>query len=196
MKQSSGFTLIEVLVAITLMAAVSIIAWKGLDAIGRASERLFAGADDTLELVRVLGQLERDLQRHAGSDVLPPAAPREGVPVPASLPPGIVAGEHGLALVRMAAEGAWQQVRWSVEDRALRRAVGPAARHLPLPEPDQADTVLENINAFQVRAWLPGRGWTALSALPSGAQVTGLEVVVERQGPAGTESYRKVVPLP
>ncbi len=39
-RRQAGFTLIEVMVAIMLMAIVSLMAWRGLDSIARASAHL------------------------------------------------------------------------------------------------------------------------------------------------------------
>src|SRR3546814_3475046 len=98
-----GFTLIEVLVALALMALLSLISWRALDMVERSGERLPASSDDTLALVRVLGQIESDIGRHAGNDILSsrarwnPAA-RAG----ALLPPGIQGHDPVLSLVRSA----------------------------------------------------------------------------------------------
>ncbi|WP_370657043.1 PulJ/GspJ family protein, partial [Klebsiella pneumoniae] len=42
-----GFTLIEVMVAIMLMALVSVIAWRGLDSVTRADQHLQASTEQT-----------------------------------------------------------------------------------------------------------------------------------------------------
>ena len=47
-NKQQGFTLIEVMVAIMLMALVSLIAWRGLDSIGDGSERLQRASDLSL----------------------------------------------------------------------------------------------------------------------------------------------------
>ncbi len=52
MNRQQGFTLIEVMVAILLMAVVSLIAWKGLDSVTRADS-----------LLRALNQMQRDVER-------------------------------------------------------------------------------------------------------------------------------------
>src|SRR5690606_39313990 len=70
-----GFTLIEVLVALTLLALLSLISWRGLDAMQQGGERLDARAQDILSIVNALSQLERDMLLHASADVLPPVPP-------------------------------------------------------------------------------------------------------------------------
>ena len=56
-----GFTLIEVMVAIMLMAVVSLIAWRGLDSVTRADQHLQASTEQTEALLRALNQLQRDV---------------------------------------------------------------------------------------------------------------------------------------
>jgi general secretion pathway protein J len=67
MKPASqrGFTLIEVLVAITLMALVSIMAWRGLSQVASAQTWLERDARDNDTVARTLGQLQRDLDMAA-----------------------------------------------------------------------------------------------------------------------------------
>ena len=47
-----GFTLIEVMVAIMLMALVSVIAWRGLDSVTRADQHLQTSTEQT-EVLRL-----------------------------------------------------------------------------------------------------------------------------------------------
>lgn len=193
-----GFTLLEVLIALALMALLSIISWQALDMVERSSKRLNANANDTLALVRVLGQIESDISRHAGNDILPssptqagPAAARGGM-----LPAGIHWAAPVLTVVRSAYDGAWQQVAWGKDGNTLRRAVGPAVNALPLPGAGAGDAVLEQVQNFTVRAWIPGQGWSVPNATGVQSAATGLEIVIERQHNGVSETYRKVVLLP
>ncbi|MBO1114162.1 PulJ/GspJ family protein [Bordetella petrii] len=192
-----GFTLIEVLVALALMALLSLISWRALDMVERSSERLQASGDDTLALVRVLGQIESDIGRHAGNGVLPSGTPwNPSARAGALLPPGIQWHDPVLSLVRSAQGGAWQQVAWGTENGSLRRAAGPAARTLPLPEARAGEVMLEHINVFAVRAWIPGQGWTLPGASNARKSATGLEITIGRRHNGRNEIYRKVVQLP
>src|SRR3546814_10770558 len=111
-----GFTLIEVLVSLALMALLSLIWWRALDSVERSSERLQASSDDTLALVRALGQIESDIGRHADNGVLPSGTPwNPAARTGALLPPGIQWRDPVLSLVRSAQGGAWQQVAWGKE---------------------------------------------------------------------------------
>lgn len=206
-----GFTLLEVLIALALMAILAILSWRALDTTARSSERLAASADDTLTILRTLGQIETDLGRHAGRGVFPIAplpddtetqaaiAGTETQPSGAGtqvLPPGIRWTPNGLVLLRSTQDGGWQQVVWTLTDNILWRAAGIPARHLPLPVATMADPMLNNVHGFTVRAWLPGRGWADASAAQAGMTATGLEIAVLREHDGVAETYRKVVLLP
>ncbi|MFM6991786.1 MAG: prepilin-type N-terminal cleavage/methylation domain-containing protein [Rhodoferax sp.] len=57
----TGFTLVELLVALALMALMATLSWRGLDGMVGANERLTAHADDVLTLQTGLAQWGADL---------------------------------------------------------------------------------------------------------------------------------------
>lgn len=59
--RSAGFTLVEVLVAIAVMALLAVMAWRGLDGMARAQVQTQARSDDVLALQAGLGQWGADL---------------------------------------------------------------------------------------------------------------------------------------
>ena len=61
-RSQAGFTLIEVLVALALMALVSLMAWRGLASVSGARDLIAAQAEDTDAIVRTLGQMARDVE--------------------------------------------------------------------------------------------------------------------------------------
>ncbi|WP_236209923.1 PulJ/GspJ family protein, partial [Pseudomonas tohonis] len=75
MRGQRGFTLIEVMVAILLMALVSLVAWRGLDSVSRSDAHLQAAAERNDELLRALNQLQRDLAQRATTELLEPLRP-------------------------------------------------------------------------------------------------------------------------
>ena len=56
-----GFTLIEVLVAVVIMAIMSLMAWQGVDGIVRARDSNQVRLEQTLRLETVISQWEQDL---------------------------------------------------------------------------------------------------------------------------------------
>ncbi|WP_397473377.1 type II secretion system protein J [Pusillimonas sp.] len=217
-----GFTLIEVLVALTLMALVSLISWRGLDAVQRTGDRLDERSEEALALVRALGQIERDLLLHAGADVLPqPASAADGAmagdnpDTVARMPTGIVWNpQSGLSLVRSAGDGLWQRLHWYLHEGNLMRAAGAPSYLLPLPDVNTGVVVLDQIDALRIRLWVPGQGWiepqrdaedgnqaapganAPSGAAGRGAAATGLEVSLYKRGLGADQPYRKVVVLP
>ena len=56
-----GFTLVELLIAISLMALMTVLSWRGLDGVSRAQIRLQEQSDDVLALQATLAQWGTDL---------------------------------------------------------------------------------------------------------------------------------------
>ena len=206
-NSQQGFTLIEVLVALTLMALVSLISWRGLETVHNTGAHLDERAEETLSLLRVLGQIERDILLHAGPDILPGPVVglTDNVQANTGMPPGIVWDANtGLGLVREAGNGNWQQLRWYLDDGRLIRATGVPSHRLPLPAAEKSAIVLQQVRALTVKVWHPAQGWVnpaqSVAANPrvrgGGEGPIGLEITLYRQGPAGDKPYRKVVLLP
>ena len=61
-RQAAGFTLVEVLVALFIMALLATLAWQGMDGMMRAREGSGQVLDRTMRLNTVLTQWEQDLQ--------------------------------------------------------------------------------------------------------------------------------------
>src|SRR3954471_6242859 len=95
----AGFTIIEMLVAITLMALMGVICWRGLAFV--ATQR--AGiADETLELSRMLSafaQIERDLAERVPDIAAPPRATSPELPLALAVLPA--AEGDALEVLRM-----------------------------------------------------------------------------------------------
>src|SRR5688572_7186099 len=97
----SGFTLVEMLVAIALLGILGVISWRGLDYVAGQRERLDRDTDELSRVLRVLSQLERDIAQRA-PDILLPAQSAPGL-LPASI--AVMAAADGavvLEIVRIA----------------------------------------------------------------------------------------------
>ena len=66
-----GFTLIEVLVALVVMAIMSLMAWQGVDGIARTREANQTRLEQTMRLQTVISQWEQDLASLQESTAVP-----------------------------------------------------------------------------------------------------------------------------
>ncbi|OCW24554.1 prepilin-type N-terminal cleavage/methylation domain-containing protein [Pseudomonas aylmerensis] len=193
-----GFTLIEVMVAIMLMALVSVIAWRGLDSVTRADQHLQASSEQTEVLLRALNQMQRDISLRASVELntLDPSRNNEekvdglaAVTVRSSDSKGF-----RLDIIRSApvAGDGLQRVRWWLKGDRLYRAAAPARDRYPLPAAKDAVVVLTGVSDLQVRVWEADKGWRQLSGNRR-EDPLGLEISLVRETPQGAERYRQVV---
>jgi len=118
MKQR-GFTLVEVLVALMVMAVLAAMAWQGIDGIARSRDSAQSRMEQTLRLTSVLAQWEHDLQAVHDTYGAVPALTFDGAT---------------LRLVRRT-EGGVQLVAWSLRGNDwLRWASPPVTRAAELQE--------------------------------------------------------------
>ena len=192
---SHGFTLLELLVAITVLSIVSMIAWRGLDSLVSTRERLEPEVDDIRSLLTTFGQMERDLTQVTNPAFL-------GLAV-SPLNIGVVDGGQVIELARVASpvpERATevQTVFYRVVDGSLVRQATP-----PLPAFDRASAenfetarLMNNVKSMSVRVWQVPSGWVspfpsdgAGAQPPSGLTPAGIEVTVVR---ADDKKFRRV----
>jgi len=190
-SRASGFTLLELLVAITVLSLVSLIAWRGLDSLVHTRERLQPEAEEVRELLVAFGQIERDLAQVVSASFVPlPVAP---VAVHAGTP-------ARFELVRFApviegSASAVQLVIYEIRDgRLLRLSSLPTTSLDASPTTSLVETpLLADVQALQLRVWQPGRGWAppevATSTDPR-AMPAGIELTVER---GDGRQYRRVL---
>ncbi|MBN2975932.1 type II secretion system minor pseudopilin GspJ [Pseudomonas sp. FP597] len=191
-----GFTLIEVMVAIMLMAIVSLIAWRGLDSVSRADSHLQSSTEQTQALLRTLNQLERDLALRASIELRTPGLTEDEQPddLPAVSVRSSDNHDFQLDIIRSAAppEIGLQRVRWWLDGDTLYRATSAASDRYPLPAPKKTVAVLSSVSDLQVRFWEAGKGWRQLAGNRKNDPL-GLEIKLTRQTPQGEERYRQVV---
>jgi general secretion pathway protein J len=155
-----GFTLVEVLVALLIMAVIAAMGWQGVSGMARARDIGATASERTLRLTAVIGQWEQDLAAVYDSPLVP----------------GVSFDGAALRLVRRS-EGGVQVVAWQLREGRWQRWAGPvvqragdlqqsfkASQQLQGPEVGQLQ-LLDGITGWQIYFWR-GQGW-------SNAQSTG-----------------------
>jgi len=134
-RAAHGFTLVEVLVALFIMAILAGLAWRGIDALVRARDGSQALIERTLRLNTVLTQWEQDLAALHESPAVPPLS-FDG---------------RTLRLTRVA-DGGVRLVAWALHDGAWQRWAGPVTtRVAALQEGWLASQQLQGAEAAQLR---------------------------------------------
>lgn len=111
-RAAAGFTLVEVLVALVVMATMAAMAWRGIDALARSREIAQAHLAQTARLQTVMAQWEVDLR--ALQDSHSPVQP--------------LAFDGGNLVLTRQATGGLQVVVWSLREGSLWRWESPAVR--------------------------------------------------------------------
>lgn len=75
LRQQAGFTLVEVLVAMFIMAILAVMAWQGVDSIVNARNSSQDRMEKLLKLNTVLAQFQQDLEAMQDSGALPQPMP-------------------------------------------------------------------------------------------------------------------------
>jgi general secretion pathway protein J len=177
-RRSAGFTLVELLVAIWIMAVVAVISWRGLSSLVNTRDRLGPEADEVRGMLTSFGQMERDLAHAVNPAVAPlPSAP---VWVP------IVDGAPSLQLLRFSeplpdGSSAIQLVGYIVVDGALlRQSSAPmGSAQDALNAAPTTVRLLTGVASMQVRLWRINEGWV-VPAPTDVAATAGVEVVLTR----------------
>ncbi|VWB35087.1 type II secretory pathway protein [Burkholderia lata] len=159
--RARGFTLIEMLVAITLLAVIALLSWRGLDATIRGRDDIASNLAQTRLLGRYFSQLQFDLTNLV--------TPDEVFGPPLRIHPG------ELVMVRHLGVGGgptqMQVVRYQLKGRELVRSASQ-----PLASLAEVDDALHHMDAFarvvvsndarsmQLSVWIPPGGWTTSQA--------------------------------
>ena len=171
----SGFTLVEVLVALLILAVMSVMAWRGVDGMARARDVTQSVMERGMRLNTVVEQFEQDLASVYDTGAVPPLA-FDGAT---------------LRLARLA-DGGVQMVAWQLRGSQLQRWAGPVVTTVGALQDDWLSsqqllgnesgqlTLLDDVSAMNI-AFYRGNGWSnaqstgdiagAREALPNGVRL-------------------------
>ena len=160
-RRPSGFTLVEVMVALLIMAILAALAFRGVDALVRAKDAALSSTDRTLRLNTGMSQFDYDISQVVDSKVLPQALMWDGAT---------------LRFARRTPDGI-QLVVWTLQDRRWQRWASGSFIHMSdltnaWMQTQQWDaisanavTVLKDVDTFQFIVCNPGN--------PNGTVATG-----------------------
>lgn len=187
-----GLTLVEMLVALTILAILGVLAWRGIEGLVHARARIDADTRDTERVVRALEQMRVDLERRV-PDVLFGGGDVRGDRLPMAVELAIDAkGRSGFAVLRSRADvpGA-ERVTYAVDGEELARLATPTATG----SESTRVALVDGVHGFGMRVLLAS-GWTDLRAYLdaglAGGRVAALEMSIER---VSGERYVQVVEL-
>jgi general secretion pathway protein J len=198
-----GLTLIELLVAISILSFIAVLGWRGLDSIVRARITLAGDMEQTRGMQLAFAQLQSDCAHLYNATALP-------APMP------LFAEQGRLSIVRTVfadnQPSRLQVITYRVKNGVLTRHESAATRDLRElgmlwqsaangADATQAVALQSGITSISMRLWISGgTGWRTISevaqlaAPPSSAanplaqgpgtsvQLTGLEVTMQLQG--------------
>jgi general secretion pathway protein J len=175
-----GFTLVEVLVALVIMAVLAGMAWQGIDGIARSRDSAQARMEQTLRLTTVLAQWEYDLQTVHDTYGAVPALAFDGAT---------------LRLVRHT-EGGVQLVAWSLRGGEWLRWAGPTVtRAAELQEQWMRSQQLLGNEPGQLRALSGVAGWQLYCFRSNAWSNCQSSADVAPAGPGASAPPRDVLPL-
>ena len=113
--RTRGFTLVDMLVTITLMGVMAIICWRALDFVGAQRGEVEREAGSIAGLVRTFAQLERDLAERLPDGALPPSRQASELPLAVSVLP------NQLEILRFAPQAGMMVAQYRIEAAGLAR---------------------------------------------------------------------------
>jgi general secretion pathway protein J len=188
-----GLTLVELLVAISVLGFVAVLGWRGLDSIVRARIALNNDLEQTRGMQLAFAQLQSDCAHLVSPTILPDRAP-------------LAIGQGRLTLIRTVfadnQPSRLQVISYRVIGGVLTRRESPATRDLgqldtlwqsAANDTDKSQPVVlqTDVNSMRMRLWISGgNGWlTDLGMLTPAAGstanqpvATGLEVTMQLRG--------------
>jgi len=138
-RRAGGFSLVEILVALVVFAAMAAITWGALGQIARTRGVLAAQQDRFADVVRVVGELERDLRQ----TISRPVRGNYGETLPALLGSGerVELSRVGFANPRAEPRSNIERVAWAVDRQNLQRHRWNVLDRAPGSLPERRDAI-------------------------------------------------------
>lgn len=211
-SRAMGFTLLELLVAVTLMSVLALMSWRALDALIDARERISRSGDDLRALVVAFAQIEEDLRRawpvrllDVGRPAVLVAGVADGRDIPGAGRLDLIREAPAVAAMAGAgtrmgagevATSGLQRVVWRLEGGRLERGFSPWWPGAPDSTADSGaerdaaagsmvwQTLLERVDLIGWRVQIPGSGWQGAGQRVDASTPTasGVEVSLLRSG--------------
>lgn len=174
MPKQRGLTLVELLVAISVLGFVAILGWRGLDGIVRARIALTSDLEQTRGMQLAFAQMQSDCAHLASASILPDRVP-------------LAVEQERLILVRTVfadnQPSGLQVITYRVRDGVLTRRESPATRDLREldmlwrsatndTDTTQAVALQSEVTAMTMRLWYSG-GWRTGIEAPAPATTAG-----------------------
>lgn len=185
-RYARGFTLVELLVAVTLLSVLALLAFRGLSQSIDLRARNSSDMEDTGDLMRALTQLDRDMEWRLPDGVIPPTGAAPALPAAVRVATDGGAGVS-LSVLRTAlsADGQMrvQLIRYAAENGALVRYATTPSLNWSGTESAQAVSLRVCAQRLTVRMHTQGV-WVDLPADTSTAfpPASGIEVVLHCDG--------------
>jgi len=186
-RRAAGFTLLELLVAVALMAILAVLSWRGLDSVLASREHITAHTDETRAVSVLFSQLDEDLRRSWPLRHVDALGRR-----PVAFVRDDVDGPIRLDLLREAPVDSpirFERVVYRLRDGLIERGFGPWRPGADVEPPLQVwQPLLAGVDAIAWRAWLAGRNnWQEGPVLVSLPPPSGVATADRQYDPAGVE---------
>lgn len=164
--RTRGFTLIEMLIALAIVAILALLAWRGLEEVLRSARRVNEVDAQLQTTAAVFSQFKTDVAQAALSD--------QRLYFPAD---AIQVDQTGLTLLvtqRPAEKPAYQErIQWTLNNGVLIRNSQIQNQNDPAPTVQSAPIAMRGM---AVRFWLEPGGWSALTAFGQNADLDAFQV--------------------
>lgn len=192
-----GFTLVELLVAISILAIVAVLGWRGLDGIIRARVALTNQMETTRGMQLAFAQMQSDCEHIAGRDVL-------------ERRPYLLTGTDRFTMVREVftenQPSRLQVVAYRIINGTLVRRESPAVRDLAQldglwqaavsdTDTSGAVTLQSGVTGMQVLTW-ENRAWRQATSAATAGNAQATQQTQQAQQTEQAQQDSNTVPLP